>query len=122
MINNDNINNEVNDDNYLVHPKNNLFNMNNNYLTNRIENKYQGINKYKHFSRQNVSPFIKNRKMMAYTDNRNNIKNNYNFDEFENNNNEGNQEYIEDQMDLSQKKYLENYKTFLSSLDQQLNK
>ena len=60
--------------------------------------------------------------MIAYTDNRNNIKNNYNFDEFENNNNEGNQEYIEDQMDLSQKKYLENYKTFLSSLDQQLNK
>ena len=85
MINNDNFNNnnENDDDNYLGRPKTTLYNMNNNYMSNRIENKYQGISKYKHFSRQNVSPFIKNRKIMAYTDNRNNIKNNYNFDEIE---------------------------------------
>ena len=92
-----------------------IYNSNDNCLTGR--NETFSINRY--YDRQINSPMNRNRKiMLAHTDNRNNIKNNFNtFDR-----NEISYQDFDDPLDLSQKKYLENYKIFLSGLDKQLNK
>ena len=68
------------------------------------------------------SPFIENkRNVIPFTDMRNNNINNYSLT-YERNGNDIDKEFFEDQLDVSQKKYLENYKIFLSGLDEQINK
>ena len=47
------------------------------------------------------------------------LNNNYTYEMNENN---PEMDYMENQLDISQKKYLENYKSFLSELDNQLTK
>ena len=104
--NNHNFNNDVYNNNY-----------NYNFEDNQcLSNRYEGMNSIKN------SPFIeKNRNVYSFTDIRNDIKNNLPVT-YERNGNEINKEFIEDQLDISQKKYLENYKNFLSGLDEQINK
>ena len=95
---------------------------NNNYYNidddNYLSNRYEGINSIKNIKRQIKTPFRDNtRNINFYTDKRNNFKNNnysFRYEKTENNNEK---DYIHDQLDLSQKQYLENYKTFLSNLD-----
>ena len=95
------------------------YNLNDNYLSdindNNLTDRYKGFSRNKCFSEYNTSPYIQNRRnIVPSTDSRVNIKNNLDFDRFEN------LGCVEEQLDLSQKKYLEKYKSFLNGLDEQL--
>jgi chromosome segregation ATPase len=109
---------------YKINSNNDIYSNNfYNYDEYCLTNRYDNYNKY--LERRVESPYIGNRKnVFPYTDNRNNMKNNnmtFTYERNENNFNI-NPDYMEDQLDLSQKKYLENYKSFLSGLDDQLSK
>ena len=93
----------------------NAFNFGENYLSN---NYGEELNKNKIRN----SNFNEN-KTYFYTNTakRSDFKNNFISKFNKNGNNPLNDEQIEDQLELSQRKYLENYKSFLSSLDQQIN-
>ena len=109
---------------YKINSSNDIYSNNfYNYDEYCLTNRYDNYNKY--LERRVESPYIGNRKnLFPYTDNRNNMKNNnmtFTYERNENNLNI-NPDYMEDQLDLSQKKYLENYKSFLSGLDDQLSK
>jgi hypothetical protein len=95
------------------------YNLNDNYLSdindNNLTDRYKGFSRNKCFSEYNTSSYIQNRRNnVPNTDSRANIKNNLDFDRFEN------LGCVEEQLDLSQKKYLEKYKSFLNGLDEQL--
>ena len=102
-----------------------LYNDNNyNVDFNCRSNRKEEANSIKNLNKQNNSSFngINSKNICSLTDNRNNIKNNSISLTYERNGNPNNQDYIEDQLDVSQKKYLENYKNFIYGLDEQLNK
>ena len=117
-------NNDINDNNHndsynYITKKKNYFNLNNNYFTKRNEPKYGELSK-KHFNKH-TSPFIPHkRQLISNTEGNINFKNNFTNNRINNDDN-NNQESIEDQLDVSLKKYLENYRTFLSCLDEQIN-
>ena len=100
--------------------RNNIsYNLNDNYLSdindNNLTDRYKGFIRNKCYSEYNASPYIQYRRNnVPNTDSRANIKNNLDFDKFEN------LGCVEEQLDLSQKKYLEKYKSFLNGLDEQL--
>ena len=91
---------------------------------NCLSNNKDEINSIKTLNKQNNASFngIKPKNIFPLIDNRNNIKNNSISLTYERDGNPKNQDYIEDQLDVSQKKYLENYKNFIYGLDKQLNK
>ena len=77
------------------------------------------------FNRQRnypVSPFTVNKDNFSTKNfSRDYLKLNNNYT-YEMNENNPEMDYMENQLDISQKKYLENYKSFLSELDNQLTK
>jgi hypothetical protein len=98
---------------------NNSYNLSDNYFSdindNNLTDRIKGFSRNKCYSEYNASPYIHyKRNNVPNTDSRVNIKNNLDFDRFEN------LGCVEEQLDLSQKKYLEKYKSFLNGLDDQL--
>ena len=99
---------------------NSSYNLNDNYLNDFNDNltdRYKGFSRNQYSSQYNSSPYIQYRRNnIPNSDTRVNVRNNFDLDKFES------LGCIEEQLDLSQKKYLEKYKTFLNGLDEQLNK
>jgi chromosome segregation ATPase len=107
-----------------------LYNIIKKYRMNKsdIYNNYYNLedkcssNRYKENNNIIKSPYASNnRDAYSFTDVRNNNRNNCSLT-YERNGNDIDKEFVEDQLDLSQKKYLENYKNFLSNLDEEINK
>jgi len=113
-VNNDNIDFGIG----ISRGNNYSYNLNDNYFSdvndNNLTDRSKGFSRNKYSSQYTTSPYAQNRRNnVPYTDSRVNIKNNFDFDKFEN------LGCVEEQLDLSQKKYLEKYKSFLNGLDEQ---